>query len=116
MKELQYILCQKIGVFYKNQKWKKEMFDKIAEHYRLLDMIDFLNYAMWNAKIVLKDGTEIVFVEANNRSRGYRFSKVIIQPEVDQSIIDTIIKPCILPFAVTQCYVVDIDNDKVKYW
>ena len=113
MKELQYILCQKIGIIYKNQKWKKEMFDKIAEHYRSLDMIDFLTYGTWDARIVLKDKTEIVFVEASNRSRGYRFSKVIIQPEVDQSIIDTVIRPCILPF--TQCYVVDIDNDKV-YW
>lgn len=108
MEELQYILAQRIGVFYKNQKWKKEMFDKIAEYYRSLDMINSLTYTMWDASIVLKDRTVITFVEANNRSRGCKFSKVIIQPEIEQSIIDTIIKPCMLPFASTQCYVVDI--------
>lgn len=116
MKELQYILCQKIGVFYKNQKWKKEMFDKIAEYYRSLDMIDFLMYGTWDARIVLKDKTTIYFVDANTRSKGQRYSKVIIQQGVDQQIIDTVIRPCVLPFAGTQCYVVDIDNDKVKYW
>lgn len=108
MEELQYILAQRIGVFYKNQMWKRDMFDKIAEYYRSLDMIDSLTYAMWNARIVLKDGTVISFVEANNKSRSCRFFKAIVQPEIEQSIIDTIIKPCILPFASTQCYVVDI--------
>lgn len=116
MEELQYILAQRIGVFYKNQMWKRDMFDKIAEYYRSLDMIDSLTYAMWNARIVLKDETVISFVEANNRSRSCRFFKVIVQPEIEQSIIDTIIKPCILPFAGTQCYVVDIYNDKVEHW
>ena len=108
MEELKYILAQRIGVFYKNQMWKRDMFDKIAEYYRSLDMIDSLIYAMWNARIVLKDGTVITFVEANNTSRGRRFCKVIVQPEIEQSIIDTIIKPCIVPFAGTQCYVLDI--------
>ena len=115
MEELQYILCQRIGVFYKNQKWKKEMFDKIAKYYRSLDMIDFLTYAMWNARINLKDGTVICFVRAEERSKGQRFSKVIIQPEIEQSIIDAVIRPCILPFAGTQCYVVDIYNDKIEH-
>ena len=59
MTELKYILVQKIGVFYKNQTWKKDIFDKIAEYYRSLDMIESLTYAMWDARIVLKDGTEI---------------------------------------------------------
>lgn len=116
MTELQYILVQKIGVFYKNQKWKKNMFDKIAEHYRSLDMIESLRYAIWDSKIILKDGSGIVFVEANNRCKGQRFTKVIIQPEIDKPIIDTVIKPCILPFAGTQCYVVDTNNDKVEHW
>lgn len=116
MEDLQYILSQKIGIFYKNQKWKKEMFDKIAEYYRSLDMIESLTYATWDARIVLKDETTIYFVDANARSKGQRYSKVIIQQGVDQQIIDTVIRPCVLPFAGTQCYVVDIDNDKVKYW
>lgn len=115
MTELQYILVQKIGVFYKNQTWKKNMFDKIAEHYRSLDMIESLRYAIWDSKIILKDESRIVFVEANNQCKGQRFTKVIIQPEIDKPIIDTVIKPCILPFAGTQCYVVDINNDKVEY-
>ena len=115
MTELQYILVQKIGVFYKNQTWKKNMFDKIAEHYRSLDMIESLRYAIWDSKIILKDGSRIVFVEANNRCKGQRFTKVIIQPEIDKPIIDTVIKPCILPFAGTQCYVVDINHNEIDH-
>ena len=113
MDKLKYILPQKIGAFYKNQKWKKEMFDKIAEYYRSLDMIDFLTYSTWDTRIVLKDGTEIFFVEASDRSRGYKFTKVIVQPEIDLSIYDAVIRHCI--FAVTQCYWVDIYNDKVEF-
>ncbi len=116
MDELQGILSQKIGIFYKTQKWKKEMFNKIAEYYRSIDMIDFLTYSIWDARIVLKDKTTIYFVDASTRSKGLRFSKVIIQQGVNQQIIDTVIKPCILHFAGTQCYVVDIYNNKVEYW
>ena len=115
MDKLQYMLAQRIGIFYKNQTWKKSMFDKIAEYYRSLGMIEFLKYTMWDPKIVLKDGTTINFVEANGRSKGRRFTKVIVQPEIDKPIIDTVIKPCILPFANTQCYVVDIYNNKIEY-
>lgn len=113
---LQGILSQKIGIFYKTQKWKKEIFDKIAEYYRSIDMIDFLTYSIWDARIVLKDGTTIYFVDANTRSKGQRYTKVIIQQGVNQQIIDTVIRPCVLPFAGTQCYVVDIDNNKVEHW
>ena len=112
MDKLQGILCQRIGIFYKDEKWKRIIFDEIAEYYRLLDMIDYLSYAKWNAKILLKDGTTIYFVRAEGQSRGQRFSKVIIQSGVEQSIIDVVIRPCVLPFASTQCYVVDIYNDK----
>lgn len=109
---LQNILCQRIGIFYKDEEWKRKIFDEIADYYRSLDMIDHLSYAMWDAKIVLKDGTRICFVRAEGRCRGQRFNKIIIQSGVEQPFIDTVIRPCILPSA----YVVDIDNDKVKYW
>ena len=115
MEELQYILAQRIGIFYKDEKWKRKMFDEITEYYRSLDMIDRLSYAMWDARIVLKDGTTIYFVRAEGRSKGQRFSKVIVQPRVEQSIIDAVIKTCILPFASTQCYVVDIYNNKIEH-
>ena len=114
MEELQYILAQRIGVFYKNQMWRRDMFDKIAGYYCSIDMIESLTYSMWNARIVLIDGTVITFVEADNRSRSCRFSKVIIQPEVNQAIIDGVIRPC-LPFASTQCYVVDIYDNKIEH-
>ena len=115
MKELQYILAQRIGVFYKDEKWKRKIFDEIADYYRSLDMIDFLSYAMWDARIVLKDGTTICFVSAESRCKGQRFSKVIIQSGVEQSIIDAVIKPCISPFASIQCYVVDINHNEIDY-
>lgn len=113
MDELQSILCQRIGIFYKDEKWKRKIFDEIADYYRSLDMIDFLRYAMWDARIVLKDGTTICFVRAEGQSKGRRFSKVIIQSGVEQSIIDTIIKPCLLPLTSTQCSI--ISNNGVRF-
>ena len=113
MEELQYILAQRIGIFYKDEKWKRKMFDEIADYYRSLDMINCLSYAMWDTKIVLKDGTTIYFVRAEGRSKGQRFSKVIIQSGVEQLIIDRIIKPCLLPLMSTQCYVVS--DDEIRF-
>ena len=97
MNQLQYILSQKIGIFYKDTEWKGKIFGEIVEYYSSLDMIDFYRYNSWEARIVLTDKTKIIFVEANGRCRGHRFSKAIIQPEVDQSIIDNVIRPCIVP-------------------
>lgn len=108
MDELQNMLSQKIGIFYKDQVWKRKVFDKIVEYYRSLDMIDFHIYNSWDARIVLTDKTEILFVEANEKCRGHKFSKVIIQPGVDQLIIDNIIRPCILPFINGKYYITDI--------
>lgn len=110
---LQGILCQRIGIFYKDEEWKRKIFDEIADYYRSLDMIDSLTYAIWDAKIVLKDGTKICFVRAESRCKGQRFSKVIIQSGVDQSIIDMIIKPCLLPLTSTQCSI--ISNNGVRF-
>lgn len=107
MDQLQNMLSQKIGIFYKDQVWKRKVFDKIVEYYRSLDMIDFHIYNSWDARIVLTDKTEILFVEANEKCRGHKFSKVIIQPGVDQLIIDNIIRPCIVPFMGTHCYAFD---------
>lgn len=97
MDKLQNILSQKIGIFYKDLQWEKEAFYKILEYYHSLDMIEFYRYSTWVTWIVLKDGTEIRFMKANEKCRGYKFTKAIIQPEVDQSIIDNVIRPCIVP-------------------
>ena len=113
MDELQNILCQRIGIFYKDEKWKRKIFDEIADYYRSLDMIDHLSYAMWDAKIFLKDGTTIYFVRAEGRRKGQRFSKVIIQSGVEQPIIDTIIKPCLLPLTSMQCFI--FSNDGMRF-
>lgn len=115
MGQLQNILSQKIGIFYKDTEWKGKIFGEIVEYYSSLDIIEFHRYSKWDVRIVLKDNTEIIFVEANERCKGHKFSKAIIQPEVDQSIIDNVIRPCIVPFMGTQCYVFDIYNNEIKY-
>lgn len=71
-------------------------------------MINYIIYNSWDARIVLKDKTTISFVRADDKCRGYRFEKIIIQPEVDQLIADTVIRPCILPSINNKCYVIDI--------
>ena len=107
MDQLPNILSQKIGIFYKDTEWKGKIFGEIVEYYSSLNMIEFHRYSKWDVRIVLKDNTEIIFMEANKKCRGYRFSKVIIQPEVDRHIIDNIIRPCIVPFLDAHCYAFD---------
>lgn len=92
MSALQYALSQSIGIYYKNCKWKDDMFYKIKDHYTM-DFIEYLSNSKYEAKILLKDGTTIRFVNANTNSRGYCFSKIILEPEIDDEVIRARILP-----------------------
>ena len=92
MSALQYALGQSIGIYYKNREWKDDMFYKIKDYYTM-DFIEYIRNSRYEAKILLKDGTTIKFVDANTNSRGSCFSKIILEPEIDDEVIRARILP-----------------------
>lgn len=110
MDSLQQMLCQRIGIFYRDSKWAAEMFDKIYNYYHSLDMIDRTFYLA----IRLKDDSEIIFVRAAENARGYCFSKVILQQGIDKELIDCVIRRTLKHMSCTYCMMLD-DNNEIKF-
>lgn len=110
MDSLQRMLCQKIGIFYRDNKWAEKMFNKIYDYYRSLDMIDRVFYLA----IRLKDGSEIIFVRAAENARGYCFSKVILQQGIDNELIDCVIRHTLKHMSCTHCMMLN-DNDEIRF-
>ena len=110
MDNLQQMLCQRIGIFYKDNKWAEEMFNKIYDYYSSLDMIDRVFYLA----IRLKDNSEIIFVRAAENARGYCFSKVILQPGIDKELINCVIRHTLKDMSCRCCMVLN-DNDGIEF-
>lgn len=93
-RDLSFALQQNIGIYYQTREWADKIFDSIVESYpkkyikqiRKSKDIDF-------RCIVLEDGSIIRFIGARESSRGFCFSKIIIEPGIDREIIETIIYP-----------------------
>lgn len=116
MTNLQLILRQKIGIFYRDKKWAEKIFNKIYDYYHSLDMIDRIYGTTWsNSKMIrLKDNTEIVFVRAAENARGHCFSKVILQPGIDEELINCVIKHTLKDMSCRCCMVLN-DNDGIEF-
>ena len=110
MDSLQRMLCQRIGVFYRDKKWAAEMFNKIYDYYHSLDMID----RVFHLAIRLKDNSEIIFVKAAENARGHCFSKVILQQEIDKELTDCVIRRTLKHMSCTHCMMLD-DNDEIRF-
>ena len=111
MDNLQLILCQEIGIFYRDKKWAEKIFNKINDYYHSLDMIDRI---YGTTMIRLKDNTEIFFVRAAENARGYCFSKVILQPGIDKELINCVIRPTLKDMSCRCCMVLN-DNDGIEF-
>ncbi len=96
---LRDILNHDIGIYYKDEDWKYAVFDEIVSYYDPIDLISHISYGREKTIIELKDGSMIRFIPADNESRWLRFSKVILQPGIDESIIEQVIKPKLIPGA-----------------
>jgi len=116
MNNLQQMLCQRIGIFYRDNKWAAEIFNKIYDYYHSLDMIDRIYGTTWSSPetIRLKDNTTIVFVRAAENARGHCFSKVILQQEIDKELIDCVIKHTLKHMSCRCCIVLN-DNDGIEF-
>ena len=110
MDSLRQMLCQRIGIFYRDSKWAAEMFDKIYDYYHSLDMID----RVFRLAIRLKDNSEIIFVRAAENARGHHFSKVILQQGIDEELINCVIKHTYKRMSYTHCMMLD-NNNEIKF-
>lgn len=90
--DLRFILSQKIGIFYLSHSWGKRMFNNILDFYPK-EYIFRVRIHGSNPEIYLKDGTEILFMPAKEYTRGYCFSKIILQEGIDKDFIKCVIKP-----------------------
>lgn len=94
---LRQILSQKIGVFYKDREWTYKIFDQIIEEYPS-DYIFRCRHSSSDMSIQFTDGTEVRFVLATESCKGQCFSKVIMQPGIDEDIVNSIIRPQLKDF------------------
>ena len=91
---LTFMLRQSIGIYYKDFDWASRLFNRIVEYYPQDYFVERgIKKSKNNPRIEFKDGSIIRFVYANGSSRNYHFSKIIIQPGIDEEIIRCIICP-----------------------
>ena len=91
---LTFMLRQSIGIYYKDFDWASRLFNRIIEYYPKEYLVERgIKKNKNNLRIEFKDGSVIKFVYANESSRGYSFSKIIMQPGIDEEIIRDIICP-----------------------
>lgn len=94
MNTLTYMLSQSIGIYYKDFDWASRLFDRIVEHYPQEYFAERgIRKSKLNMRIDFKDGTTIRFVRASESARGCCFSKIIMQPDIDEEIIRCVIYP-----------------------
>lgn len=96
MNTLSNITSTNIGIFYKDRKWKDDLFEELireAHECRTL-------YSVTENKIRFCDShinINIIFVEANERSRGYKFDRIYYQNDIDQNTFSMMIRPLFIP-------------------
>ena len=105
-RDLEFALNQRIGVYYLDNKWKEEMFLKLANYYGNIDIIKSMQHLKNGSRIQLTDGSVIDFVQANENCRGRRYSKIIMQQGISEEFIDCVIKHA-LTYPNRRCMIFD---------
>lgn len=91
MNDLTTILRQRILIVYSDIEWRDEMFSKVLDIYPH-DMINKMIKSRCGCWIELVDGTMVRFVYANDSARGIKANKLIIQPGINKTFSDTVLK------------------------
>lgn len=81
----------RIGVVYEDRWWAENWFADFNAKYS--DGISKYIVSKLELAIILKDGTSIGAVKANDRARGHRFDRVFVQYGVSEDDINDYIKP-----------------------
>lgn len=91
-----FVTYQGIGIYYKNRKWAENLFKKIIDDLPK-EVIKINIMSKCDLYIELKDGTHIRFVSVDSNARGYRFTKMFLEPGIDKEYYDYIIRPYLRP-------------------
>ncbi len=91
MNDLTTVLRQRILIVYSDIEWRDEMFSKILDIYPH-DMINKMIKSRCGCWIELIDGTIFRFAYANDRMCGCRNDKIIAQPGIDETILNTVFR------------------------
>ena len=91
---LTFMLSQSIGIYYKDFDWASRLFNRILEYYPQEYLAERgIKKNKNNLRIEFKDGSVIRFIHASESAKGCCFSKIIMQPGIDEEIIECIICP-----------------------
>ena len=96
MYTLSNITFTNIGIFYKDQEWKDNLFEELVREAHECRTL----YSVTKNKIQFYDShinINIIFVEANERPRGHRFDRIYYQNDIDQNTFSMVIRPLFIP-------------------
>ena len=95
MSILNHITSTKIGIFYKDIKWKDDFFKKLineANDCKTLCNITENTIFFCDSYINIK----IIFLPANESFCGFRLDKIYYQEDIDQDILSMRIRPMLI--------------------
>lgn len=96
MSTLYNITSTNIGIFYKDQKWKDNLFEELvreAHECKTLCSVTKNIIRFCDSYININ----IIFVKANEHSRGHRFDRIYYQNDIDQNTFSMVIRPLFIP-------------------
>ena len=96
MNTLSHITITNIGIFYKDKKWRDDLFEELvreAHECKTLNIVTKNKIRFCDSYININ----ITFVEVNERSRGHRFDRIYYQNDIDQNTFSMIIRPLFIP-------------------
>lgn len=85
---------QKIGIYYKDFEWAKQVFDYLIADLSASDILSLKTLSK-ECYCRLKNGDVIMTITANEPTRGYRFTRAFFQPDIDHKFLMQCIKPCV---------------------
>lgn len=96
MNTLYNITSTNIGIFYKDQEWKDDLFEELVREAHKCKTL----YSVTENKIRLCDtyiNINIIFVRVNEYPRGHRFDRIYYQNDIDQNTFSMVIRPLFMP-------------------
>ena len=105
-------IAQKIGVYYISEEWRNKVYDEFIKSIPP-ELIVRKCVSKHEVFINLKDGTSIRFIPANDNARGYKFSKILMEPAIDYDVYTSIIMPCHMDMKSREEFIYDGENMEV---
>lgn len=82
----------RIGVYYKSAWFKSNMYNFL---YKYFDSKNQIRNAFKDI-IYLTDGKEIIFLKANEESKGCRFTFAFVEDVIDDIVFNAVISQCVM--------------------